>query len=204
MLSSAETFALGCPTEWTQNWTLRSGEFCGEIMDESTRRIWLSCDPMTTNDFATQTLPPGFWKSGMGRVVHDGAVFTRSPGAVHDGPLLTMDVGGRRFAFVALPGRGSAGEAGEFVVDVEKHHRVLYRPGRDLDLLRDENGDEYILQISDAERPGVTRHTDRVLPVGWTSRTTRRAEVTVLDVPSPARIVFLATGDVFHGPVTVG
>jgi len=201
-LSPDEADALSCPPDWTQNWTVRGQEYYGEIIELATRRIWLSCEPLTKDGFETLNPPNGFAKSGIGRVVHDGAVFTRSPGAATDGPLLTMDIEGRRFAFVALPGRGRVGESGDYVVDVEKHHRVLYRSGSDVQLLQDENGYEFILQITDAERTGVTRRTDRVLPVGWTARTWHVRSTTVLDVPSPARIVFLSNGDVFHGPVT--
>ncbi len=202
-LSDDDSHALGIPHEWRQNWTTSSHAHYGELIDVSTRTIWLSCEPMSPSDFEQLTPPIGFEKSGVGRTVHDAAVFLRSPGASTNGPLETMMVEGREFAFVAQPGRGSMSAPNVFLVDVEKHHRVLYRAGRVVEVLRDECGTDLVLQITEAQRPGSVNVNERLLPQGWTSRFVTFSVTTVLDVSSPARIASFSNGHVFHGPVVV-
>ncbi len=203
-LSPSDATLLGIPTAWTNNWTRESREIYAELMHVPTRGIWLSVAPMTFAELTSLVLPEDWRPSGAGRTEHDAAVFLRSPGGREDGPLRQVVVCGERFVHVAQPGTRDRGVPDAVVMDVLKYHRVLYRQGRRVAALRDSEGCIYILQVSDAERPSGRVADGARCPQGWTRHLIELDDVWVCDVPAPARIVSLGSGEIFHGPIDLG
>ena len=186
---------------WTSNWSLGGCEFHGEMMDDATFGVWLSTEPIDPDDYASLVVPEGFRKSGVGRSQHDAAFFKRPPGAEVDGPVERIQVGGRWFGLVARPGRPESGFEGVTVLPVHKSHRVLFRAGRDIEVIDTADGMTLVHQASESHlhrRRSVPR--PRRMPDGWTSRSIHTAEPLVVDLPSPARVAIFDNGDIFHGP----
>jgi hypothetical protein len=190
---------LGRP-EWTDNWTTGGLALHMEIM--SGRNVWLAQGPCTVEQYDALELPEGFMRTGIGRAVADVAYFRRSPDAAEDGPVETMDVGGIRFARVARPGRPEPPRDGVFVLPVYKHHRVLYRAGRTIEVLRADDGFDYVPLVSGARMAaGDVDGSPRVLPDGWTVREVALQADLVLELPCPTRVTFFTSGDSFQGPL---
>lgn len=193
---------------WTDNWTHGAGTVHGEILHQESRSVWLAQEATTPAAFDALELPDGFLKTGIGESVADVAYFRRSPGAASDGPLETFDVGGMRFARVAVPGVPEPGFRGVLVMPVEKHHRVLYAAGRTLEIMDCGDGRDYVPLMANAAMPGMPPRTDprpRVLPPGWKVRSVILAADLVVELPCPTRItLFSRTGESFQGPVRLG
>jgi len=189
--------ALGNPA-WSDNWT--SGGRTPHMEIISGRRVWLAQAPCTVEIFDRLQVPEGFLKSGVGNAVADVAYFGRSPDADVDGPLETIEVGGIRFAYVARPGRPETGHEGVLVLPVHKHHRVLYRAGRVLEVMDAGDGADYV-PLAASARPDAP---PRRLPAGWSIREITLARDLVVDLPCPTRVTFFPSGDSFQGPVRLG
>jgi hypothetical protein len=194
---------LGADPSWAASWTLGGTEFYGELMDAATNGVWLSCDPITPEEYAALDVPEGFSRSGVGRSLHDAAVFLRPPGALVDGPLETIEVDGRTFALVARPGRPEQGFAGVLVLPVYKHHRVLFAAGRTLERIDIGHGWSLLPQVTEATTGGAADgpRPERTLPEGWSAQTWTLEADLVVDIPYPARVAIFFNGDIFHGPV---
>lgn len=193
--------AMGNP-DWADNWTTGDLALHMEIM--AGRYVWLAQGPCTLEAYERLPLPDGFVRTGIGRAVADLAYFARSPDADGDGPLETMDVGGVRFARVARPGRPEPPRDGVFVLPVHKHHRVRYRAGRTIEVLRADDGFDYVPLVSEARlASGAPADQPRVLPDGWTVRDVALDADLVVDLPCPTRVTFFTSGDSFQGPVRV-
>lgn len=191
--------ALGRP-EWADNWTTGGLVLHMEIM--SGRNVWLAQGPCTALQYDALALPDGFVRTGIGRAVADVAYFRRSPDVPEDGPVETMDVGGVRFARVARPGRPEPPREGVFVLPVHKHHRVLYRAGRTIEVLRADDGFDYVPLVSGARMAtGQMDGRPRVLPDGWSVRDVVLATDLIVELPCPTRVTFFTSGDSFQGPV---
>jgi hypothetical protein len=198
-----ETAAIpGGRPDWTDNWTLGAGLLRMELMHPASRSVWLAQEPVTDADFDALAPPDGFVKSGIGRSVADAAYFRRSPGAERDGPLETRVLGGLRFSRVARPGAPEPGFPGVLVLPVFKHHVVLYRAGRPLDVMSFGDGFDYVPLVAEARGVGgAARRAAGPLPGGWSRRTLRLERDLVVELPNPARVAFFPDGDSFQGPV---
>lgn len=194
---------LGADPAWSASWTLGGTVFYGEVMDAATNGVWLSCEPITPEEYRSLEAPDGFTKSGVGRSQHDAAVFLRPPGALVDGPLETVEISGRTFALVARPGRPERGFGGAMVLPVYKSHRVLFAAGRTLELIDLGHGWFLVPQATEASLGGPPEGPppERVLPEGWASVTWMTEQDLVVDIPYPARVAIFPSGDIFHGPV---
>lgn len=192
---------------WTDNWTVGREVLHGEVCDTGTGLVWLAQAPMTRSQFDALELPEGFVKTGIGESVADLAFFSRSPGASADGPVETCEIGGFRFSLVARPGIPEMPGRGVFVLDVEKHHRVLYRAGTTIEVMDFGDGADYVQLTRNAVMAGRRADAprrERVLPEGWSVRTVTLAEDLVVDLPCPTRVCFFACGDSFQGPLRLG
>ncbi len=193
-------------TSWTENWTRGGPALHGEIMQLSTRSVWLCQEPVTLAQYAELELPEGFTRSGLGRSEHDSAFFRRSPGEPRDGRLETMRVGELSFARVARAGALEAGREGAIVLAVEKHHRVMFNAGRTIEVLDCGDGLAYLPMASGISAPptlGIASTSARVVPDGWSVRLQRLEQELIVEIPCPARVVLFASGEGFHGPCSI-
>lgn len=192
---------------WTDNWTLGHDDLHGELFEMETGRVWLAQAPMTREQYEALELPDGWTRTGIGESVADAAYFSRSPGAAADGPVETREIGGVRFSFVARPGAPEMPARGVFVLDVDKHHHLLYRAGKTIEIMTFGDGADYVPLVRKAVMGGrgpevLTR--PRVLPDGWSVRTVTLSKDLVVDLPAPTRVCFFTCGDSFQGPLHLG
>ena len=124
---------LGNP-EWSDNWTLGRG-LRFELMETATRRVFICQAEVTGEELAAFESPDGFVHALAGAAQADMAFFARSPGADHDGAVETVELGGRRFSYVARPTGIDTLASGAVEMTIDKHHAMLYRAGRSLDVL---------------------------------------------------------------------
>ena len=188
---------LGSP-EWADNWTLGRGVRF-ELMETATRRVFLCHDPVGTAEVASFEAPDGFAHVLAGEAVADAAFFARSPGAAHDGPVDTLELGGRRFAFIAQPVGFDELASGAAEMTIDKHHAMLYRAGRTLDLL--DFGDGTVATPAWGSTDPAVELTDRMLDDGWALRRIRLGDDLLTTIPNPARVIVLDHAFGFHGPV---
>lgn len=209
-MTSASTVSLPLPGNpgWVDNWTRGlPGDLHGEVMDTTTGLVWLAQDPIGQEQYDALELPDGFVKTGIGEAVADAAYFARPPGADRDGPLEVREIGGLRFVAVARPGVPDSPVSGLFVLPVLKHHRVFYAAGRTIEVMDCGDGADYLPLVRNAVMAGRRRSATprpRLLPEGWSVRTVTLAKDLVVDLPSPTRVTFFASGDSFQGPVHLG
>lgn len=205
-LSPDSTPPLGNP-DWADNWTRGHDDLHGEVYEAATGLVWLNQSPMTRQEFLDLELPEGFLKTGIGESVADAAYFSRSPGAAEDGPLRAMEIGRFRFCLVARPGAPEMPAPGVFVLDVEKHHHLLYRAGTTIEVMSFGDGADYVPLVRHAVMAGKRADgpaRPRVLPEGWSVRTVTLDRDLVVDLPCPTRVSFFASGDSFQGPLRLG
>lgn len=201
----------GANPAWSDNWTLGADTLHLEILHVASRSVWLSQQAVTDATFDALVPPAGFVKTGIGASVADEAYFRRSPGAERDGPVETLEVRGVRLARVAgVAGPAEPGLPGVRVLPVEKHHRLLYRAGRTLEIMDLGDGFDYVPLVARArgaitgsELPGAAPR-QRVLPAGWSVRELRLERDLLVELPNPTRVAFFAGGDSFQGPVRLG
>jgi len=117
-------------------------------------------------------------------------------------------VGGVRLARVARAvGAPEPALDGVRVFPVDKHHLLLFRAGRTLEIMDFGDGCDYVPLVTRARgpiagsgRPSGTPRA-RVLPSGWSVREVTLARDLVVELPNPTRVAFFANGDSFQGPL---
>lgn len=183
--------------DWTDNFTLGFGPRI-EIMEQATAKVWLCQSAVTNEQVAALSIPDGYVPALSGEAVADAAFFARSPHADVDGPLDTMCVDGLRFTFVARPvGREPVGQASALLT-IDKHHTMLYRSGREIEILDFGDGTVATPAWSNPARAaGVTPE----LAEGWSIRTVELIADLIAVIPNPATVAFLNNGSGFHGPI---
>ena len=184
--------------EWADNWTVGPG-LRFELIETATGRVFLSQEPASAAEVASFHAPDGFAHILAGEAVADMAFFARSPAAVHDGPVDTLELGGRRFAFVARPVESDRSPSGADVLTIDKHHAMLYRAGRTLDVL--DFGDGTVATPAWSSADPTATVTDDMLTVGWTLRRVRLVDDLLTFIPNPAQVIVLDQAFGFHGPV---
>lgn len=193
---------LGNP-DWKPNWTIgRPGPYM-EITDLTNRSVWLCQETISYEEGHKLSLPEGFAITGIGESAHDAAFFPRSPDADDDGPLETMRVGKYTFSKVGKPGKPESGFTDVLVLPVYKYHKVLFSAGRTIEILKTEDGKEYVPNVYRMKGMFANRPKERVLPEGWSIRTITLTKDLILEIPNPARVCFFKTGSGFHGPVEI-
>ena len=191
------------------NWSNVGNRALGEIMELATRNTWMSYQPISEQQYEQLRLPQGFVKSGHGIGAMDLAYFRRSPDAPEDGPLQTMQVDGYLFMHVARPEKIEKAPDGSHyqdlkIIQVNKHHNLLFRAGRTVEVISCPNAMDYILVV--ASSIGFTESrpdSKRYLPKGWTSRQVSLETELLVELPCPTRALFFDTGESFQGPINL-
>ena len=188
---------LGTP-EWVDNWTLGDG-LRFELIEAATGRVLLSQESATATEIASFEAPEGFGHALAGEAVADMAFFARSPGAEQDGPVETVELGGRRFSYIARPARFETLAQGATEMTIDKHHAMLYRAGRTLDVL--DFGDGTVATPAWGSTDPAAALTDAMLDRSWRLRRVRLTDDLLTTIPNPARVIVLDRAFGFHGPV---
>lgn len=192
------------------NWHNLGGHACGEIMQLATRNTWLSHEPLTTEQYEHLKLPEGFVKSGYGTGAMDLAYFRRSPDAPSDGPIQSMQIEGHLFMYVARPEKiektpNGGHYQGLKIIQVNKHHNLLFKAGRTVEVISCPDAMDYISVIASGSI-GFTesqQDTKRHLPKNWTSREITLETDLLVELPCPTRALFFNNGESFQGPINL-
>ncbi len=172
----------------------------GEVLDPRTGDVWQSLEAITPEDYAALPLEPGWLRVGIGRAAMDEHWFTRSPGRDEDGHMALREIGGRRFGLCARPASGAThptGPDGPRQLQVQKHHVVRYRAGREVPVLRLPDGERFVHVIE-----GGQGKASLAVPDGWKLEGVKLAADWVVPLPTPTTVFFFANGDSFQGPLT--
>ena len=188
---------LGNP-EWSDNWTLGGGVRF-ELIEAATSRVLICQAEVTAAEIASFEAPEGFGHALAGEAVADMAFFARSPGAEQDGPVETVELGGRRFSYIARPARFETLAQGATEMTIDKHHAMLYRAGRTLDVL--DFGDGTVATPAWGSTDPAAALTDAMLDRSWRLRRVRLTDDLLTTIPNPARVIVLDRAFGFHGPV---
>ena len=184
-----------------------------EVMELETKTVWQSRLPLSRERLDNLALPPGFIGVGAGTAVMDAHYFRRSPGQVEDGAVAERDISGHQFIHCANPPAGGAETPvpdGPKLLIVDKHHSLIFMPGRDVDLLSLPDGSEYIQVITASPKGGGLLQSDKesglaynlALPAEWKLRTVTVTSRITNHLPNPTKAWFFANGANFQGPVT--
>jgi hypothetical protein len=188
---------LGNP-EWSENWTLGGGlQF--ELMEAETRRVFICQAEVSAAEHAGFKPPDGFGHALVGAARADQAFFARSPGADVDGPVEAVELGGRRFSYVARPIGIDRLPSGAVEMTIDKHHAMLYRAGRTLELL--DFGDGTVATPAWGSTDPSRVLTDGMLDASWRLRRARLVDDLLTTIPNPARVIVLDQAFGFHGPL---
>ncbi len=192
---------LGNP-EWADNWTLGDG-LRFELIEAATKRVFLCQAEVTAAEHAGFEPPDGFGHALVGAARADQAFFARSPGADADGPVEVMELGGRRFSYVARPIAIDPVASGAVEMTIDKHHSMLYRAGRTIDLLDFGDGTVATPAWGSTDPSAVLSDavlTDGRLETSWTLRRVHLIDDLLATIPNPARVIVLDGAFGFHGP----
>ena len=180
------------------NWTLGRG-LRFELMEVETRQVLICQTEVTAAEVAAFEPPDGFVQALAGTAQADLAYFARSPGADRDGPVDVVELGGRRFAYVARPVGFKKLESGATEMTIDKHHALLYRAGRTLHVL--DFGDGTVATPAWGSEDPSAELTDRTLDDAWTLRRVRLSDDLLVTIPNPAQVIVLDQVFGFHGPI---
>jgi hypothetical protein len=166
-----------------------------EFLDNTTREVWQSFDPVPREWYDQIELEPGLIRVGYGSGCFDRAWFRRSPGSEQDGPVRTRMIDDREFFFCARPPLdGATGDPPRMLVD--KHHSVAFDADRVLPILRGPDGRTFLPMIE--ATPGSPPPE---LPEGWSIFEIRLADEWVVDLPAPTETYWFKGARSFQGPV---
>lgn len=188
---------LGNP-DWADNWTLGRG-LRFELIEAETQRVLICQSEVTAVELAAFETPDGYRNALVGDARADMAYFARSPGAESDGPVETIELGGRRFSYVARPAGFETLASGAIEMTIDKHHSMLYRAGRTLDVL--DFGDGTVATPAWGSRDPSVAVTGDMLEPSWTLRQVRLTDDLLTTIPNPAQVIVLDRAFGFHGPV---
>ncbi|MCP3938527.1 MAG: hypothetical protein GY708_24535 [Actinomycetia bacterium] len=184
---------------WADNWTLGHG-LRFELIEAVTQRVFICQDEVTAGELAAFEPPEGFGHALAGEARADMAFFERSPGSDTDGPVETAELGGLRFSFVARPVGLERLASGAVEMSIDKHHAMLYRSGRTIDVL--DFGDGTVATPAWGSRDPEVVPTDSQLEAGWQLRRVQLVDDLLTYIPNPARVIVLDRAFGFHGPVS--
>jgi len=181
-----------------------------ELLDLETRTVWQSHRPISREAYLALELPVELVKVGIGAGAMDEHYFRRSPGAEADGPVAEREVAGHLFIHCANPPKGGAetpvGDDPK-LMRVDKHHSLIFDQGREILVIRDADGRDFVQVITASPGGGgwlqeVATGTSGIrLPEGWSLRPERLASRTTIHLPNPTQAWFFANGASFQGPV---
>lgn len=196
MPRDAQDLLAGVPAE---NFLTAVGELHAEVMENATLDVWQSCGPVSREELDALELEEGWRRVGVGRGAMDAHCFRRSPGAGEDGPVRLRQIGGREFLLCARPASAPervAGDGGPTLLQVDKHHTIVFEAGRTVDWLTLPDGREFVHVIAaEAGAPPLG------LPDGWKVASRAVERELVIHLPSPTTVFFFPNGDSFQGPI---
>ena len=186
-----------------------------EVMELSSKTVWQSRFPMTSEALESLSLPAGFIAVGVGTAIMDAHYFRRSPGNAEDSSVSERDISGHQFIHCANPpalGAETPIPGGPQLLKVDKHHSLIFMPDRKVDVLCLPDGKEYIQVISASPEGGGIMQKGSVqqesassseaeLPEGWHLRTMTFQTKTTIHLPNPTACWFFANGASFQGVV---
>ena len=192
------------------NWSNVGNLACCEIMQLATRNTWLSHQPISAEQYEQLSPPQGFVKSGHAIGTMDLAYFRRSPDAPNDGPIQSMQVEGHLFMYVARPEKiEKAPDGGHYqglkIIQVNKHHNLLFKAGRTVEVISCPDAMDYISVIASGFI-GFTesqQENKRHLPKNWTSREITLETDLLVKLPCHTRALFFNNGESFQGPINL-
>jgi len=179
-----------------------------EIMDATNQQVWQTLEPCSPEAFAAFDLPDPYRPVGVGCAAMDEMWFDRSPGAEEDGPMLELELLGRKWGHcarpVSLPKR-PFGDSGPIEMIVDKYHALRFAEGRRVPVLRSPEGDHFVHVIDGRSISSIGTDgapDDRlVVPEDCTLGHVALDADWVLRLPAPTRVFFFASGDSFQGPI---
>jgi hypothetical protein len=166
-----------------------------EMLSSQDGKCWQVMTGVTHAEYEALPIEPPDIKVGIGNAAMDDAYFKRSPGADADGPVEVLERYGHSWSYIARPCGAPtmpAGREGPRQIQVDKHHVVIFRAGRELGYLTLPDGSEYVHVIR-GDAP-------LLLPDGWTLRSERLDEDLTIELPAPATVFFFPNGDSYQGP----
>jgi len=184
----------------------------GELLDLETGYVWQTHRPIDRTAYHALDLPKTLIKVGVGVGVMDEHYFRRSPGAEIDGPVATREIAGHLFIHCANPPKGGPETPlgpDPKLLRVEKHHSLIFHAGREVSVIRDESGRDFVQVIpSSREGDGILQDgapekgaAELPLPDGWSVRTEKLDTQTTIHLPNPTEAWFFASGASYQGPV---
>lgn len=167
-----------------------------ELMDTRSLDVWLCQAPLSLEAFKAFRPEPPFVKSGLAAAAMDAAWFLRSPGAPIDGALDLRAIGGRDFVRVARPlnFRGLAPGDAPTRVEVDKHHVLVFRSGREVSLAK-VGGQWFVQQTVRSGGEPIAP------PPEWEMTTVKLTQDWQVTLPNPATVYFFRNLDSYAGPV---
>ena len=183
----------------------------GELLDLSSGTVWQSQESISRREYEALVLPDEFRRIGLGTGVMDAHYFRRSPGRETDGPVTERMIDGHRFVHCANPPRDGGDnltDDGPVLLRVDKHHTLVFAAGREIDVLLDPDGRQFVQVIASAPEGGSLLQSsvrppplDVNLPAGWSIRTVSLRSRAVIHLPNPTEALFFANGASYQGPV---
>jgi hypothetical protein len=194
------------------NFLFECQELHAELLDLETRTVWQSHRPISREAYFALELPAKLIRVGIGAGVMDEHYFRRSPGAVADGPVAEREIAGHLFIHCANPPKdGPETPMGEDpkLMRVDKYHSLVFAAGREVLVIRDGDGRDFVHLIAGSPGGGGLLQTaedasggaEIPLPEGWSLRTETLAMRTTIHLPNPTEAYFFANGASFQGPV---
>ena len=174
-----------------------------EVMEQTTRRVWMTAAPVALADFEALELDASLVKVGVATASMDQAAFQCSPGAP-DEPVLERVINQRLYINVATPAPphewiASTELGGPVEIAVTKAHIIGFRAGRSVAVLSLPEGD-FVEVVGESDGDEAL-----VLPAGAELREIALQEPWLVQLPSPTRAFFWFGHSMrsFQGPVTV-
>ena len=172
-----------------------------EVMEQTTRRVWMTAAPITLADFEALELDASLLKVGVATASMDQAAFQCSPGAP-DEPVLERVINRRLYINVATPAPphewiASTELGGPVEITVNKAHIIGFEAGRSVVVMRLPEGD-FVEVVGEPDGDEAL-----VLPAGAELREIALQEPWLVKLPSPTRAFFWFGHSMrsFQGPV---
>lgn len=195
-----------------QNVIVDCSQLHAELLDLTTGEVWQTVQPITREAYEAIEPPAKVIKVGIGTGVMDEHYFRRSPGAEEDGPVAEREFAGHNFIHCANPPKGGPespyGDSPK-LMRVDKHHSLIFNAGREVRVLRREDGRDFIQVIKASPEGGSILQGAEAeaeddapkFPEGWSVRTEALTTQTTIHLPHPTEAWFFADGESFQGPV---
>jgi hypothetical protein len=193
-----------------QNVIVDCGQLHAEVFDLATGMVWQTLQSITREEYEAIDPPAKVIKVGIGTGAMDEHYFRRSPGAEQDGPVAEREISGHQFIHCANPPKGGPTSPygdGPKLMRVDKHHSLIFNAGREVRVLRREDGRDFVQVIEASPGGGGVLQSGEgeddapKFPEGWTVRTERLDSQTTIHLPHPTEAWFFSDGESFQGPV---